>query len=397
MSTSDFLGAGLLIGQAETYGLSWLFLPAFVAAVSFIFGSIVYKKYRDVIDQKLRESAPREIHWILLAVFEILLTGGLIEAADFSAILEDDLRLGSLISCTLLPISFAGFVVTQMWGSYHHFRTQDRFESDVISGWESKLTAAQVQLAAANLQYSFSDRVRKFLTVMVESDSSKRDEIQREFDEKLIENAVKKNGSRIAPISFNRFLRHANPIKMQTAMIVVVAQQVLEQHRPRIDHQRNRVRVALFERKGDYLRVMESFNGRRQNIVKTPQSDGEKFKLSNSNGCLAVEAAYLPEGKYSYAVNAAKSDGDTNCGFRHFNNEQKARIKSIIAFPIRFQDDHELSARYVICADCDRPDFFSEDMSQECSFLADYAKTRLRYGATLDEIYQCLALSFKKG
>lgn len=367
-------------------------IPILVGIIVWWLLNRYFDRWKKWIDETL--SATRfgyERAYLLGTGTEVLIIGACIEAADLSAFADGSLDVGSLAAACALAVSFPMFIFTQKILFYHQQRERERFEKTELKKLENKRQAAVIRARLADEQYLLADRMRQFLTTLLESDNDKIAGRREVIEERLKDN-LSSTGTRHSAISDATFLKIAAPLGIEASRVTAIAQQVFEARRPRVGGKRNRVRVALFERKADRFEVVASFDGQRTDVVRSPKSDSGRFSIDNMRGCLAVAAGF--EYAAQIVEDAVKGDRETDCPFHYFGNRrQRAGIKSIVAIPVRFDGDTSECARYVLCADCTQPGYFDGDLTEEASFISDFTKHRLELASAMDDLYQCLFLS----
>jgi len=118
-----------------------------------------------------------------------------------------------------------------------------------------------------------------------------------------------------------------------------------------------KMRIAYYHLSDDHLEPIHCWDGLSSKCIATPRTEHrDRFRIDGGNNeCLAVWVAQT--GKIRVVSNAAEGDQDSEVPFRFFDDNQRSKIKSIVAFPLR-RGDEGLPCEHVITIDTDKEGFF---------------------------------------
>lgn len=163
------------------------------------------------------------------------------------------------------------------------------------------------------------------------------------------------------------------------ATVVHTLHRLIFSHWPRNAEGNSNVqgRVTYFrlDEKKEFVVPIESFDGRDSNCVRSPLVLNQHFfRVAAPAQSLAVQAVLSRA--IQIVPSTHKADTDGSSPFRFFNEDQKGRIKSIVAIPFRSVDDEGL-CRHLIVVDADMEYFFQEESLSEVELLREVCRDEI--------------------
>ena len=118
------------------------------------------------------------------------------------------------------------------------------------------------------------------------------------------------------------------------------------------------VRVALFLRKGDYLQVVRSLDGRQWTVVTSPNERfSSQFRVTEPPDSIAC-CVFRGRPAHMIIEDCAAADGELDHPFRYFEASQKNRLGSLLACQLRGAYE-DTTAFGCLILDSNEPSFFT--------------------------------------
>ena len=308
--------SGVLVAQSMTtflqaYAWAWFIGSLLFCAMA---ARLASRRWEKPLDKWLSESASRRRRFSVFTsvAFAIVVPWFIDRSAMLSAIRGSGTwDAGDTVSIMLAAALFVGFLWCQGMVSLH------------ADNWNERLAEAGSRAAAEEgLRKKIAHDLQYVLTVtntFLGIVGHKADRV-RELVPSCQDGAVDLEKLRDA----------LNPAEQ----ILKIVMAVYDIYRDQLTNGQS-LRVAYFYVDLGHLKVRHCWNGVSRNCITSPNSDNRKrFKMATcATKCLAVAAAH--SGKIEIVANAEEADRDQDSPFRYFESDQRPRIKSIVAIPLK--------------------------------------------------------------
>lgn len=321
-----------------------LLVPSIAGMLSVSLFTYVYVKFHVQIDAFLSSNRRYRQRFRGVCLFFVpIVVAGCFDIADFSEIGEGRITGRDTIALVLIVAGIPLWLTAQLLESWH------------LDNWDQRLIAAtnlaHTHLARCNAAVQSRDFLIQLTSLTLRIVGLKVDRVRRVLKESRDGPANPQFKTR-----YDRVREALNP-QLQILEAIIAVHHFLELGLPA----GRRLRIAFFVRAGDHLQPVYSFDGQNTDAVQTPKTvHRDRFRLEGDTDpkCLAVACA--TKGQIWILEDAAAASKAPDRPFLYFDDQQSARIKCIVAFPLP-RGDGPGPYSHVITIDTDEPTFFKDD------------------------------------
>lgn len=366
----------MLDAQSEAQGLS-VAVPAVVLVALLAINVIAFWLGHRTIDRWLAASKARRVAAYAATVVAAGVAALLQDWIDFSGIASGNMTQLDWHLLLLWAPAFAAATFCTVCLFYHH-ETSERRINDAENRLQSEVNSHK------STQRKFEAMRVDFNTVVAVGEAPI---VAMEQKRLRLEEILTKIANNELTTSVSTLLSAALLPGEQVHLLLNGVHTALTTRHPRTACEADfQLRVALFEKNGDYFEITASWDGTRRQCISSPRGDHRSRFKWNGAGVSRNFAIGCSVSREPLIYGSAKDAHENGRLFEYYDEEQKSRIRSIAGFRLADNGDGSAASR-VIIADSNVSDFFNaqrdatifrllRDLASAC-FLYEYDLKRL--------------------
>ena len=346
-------------------GNPWV--PIFIFLVCASGVVLLYRTYKEQLGDRLAGDRNRRTWLTVFLVGSPFILGGIADWADFTEIVKGDFGWDDTI-----PLS-GGAVFLWAWLLAH---AVNKWHSDL---WDQRVDEERKEQQRQRLLREGAENDRDFVlevsNAFLKVVGVKGDRIRKELGVR-----AGKSGN-VCPHDGDCMIKEAlQPTHQITELLLAL----FSIYRTRLEPQ-NTLRLAFFRLTGEFLKLEYAWDGVTTDCIQSPLSKHRAmFNIKEVGGvCLAVAAAR--DGQLWIIPDAEEADRDRGQPFSYFDQDQRSKIKSIMALPLRLADE-PTPAQHVVTVDTNRRGFFDYNREDELKLMARNLAHRLHLEEGVGEL-----------
>ena len=358
--------------------------PGITLAVSIIVAVFLFYRYRGKIDKWLvRARSKRLFFFTGFVIFIPLLVAGITNWANISEVAKGKIGLDDQI---LLSIDMF-LVVAYLWGHsiwfWHNDKWDARLKQEKKHTKDAKDSLDREEMLHNKTRQSLDfvlGTSKTFLNVIASKAKRIQDSYKKLSKKKLYENRTDeerkiceklKEENKCKPMSNLKNLHATMNPESQIGQLIMNTHLIFKERL----QANSSLRIAYFCLDKDYMEPAYSWDGYNENCITTPLNKyREKFKIDCAAENLVVYVAH--SGRIESVPSAEEAHAESRHPFYYYGEEQKEKIKSLVAIPLKVLDTLP-DFKPVLVVDTNEPGFFGKYTEKEFEHIQENLSNRL--------------------